>query len=86
MKKLSVLEWHKRFKECRENVEDEERSGRPRSHHRTSEKCRNWCIQTDVQLNLDEETVKKGLNYGLRSMKYKRHSRTEVEEILNVKS
>jgi hypothetical protein len=32
MKKSRVSEWHKRSKEGRENVEDDERSGRPRSH------------------------------------------------------
>jgi hypothetical protein len=36
MKKSSVFEWYKRFKVCREYMEDEERSGRPRSH-RTDE-------------------------------------------------
>jgi hypothetical protein len=37
MKQSSVSEWHKRFKEGRENVEDDERSRRPRSH-RTDDK------------------------------------------------
>jgi hypothetical protein len=32
MKKLSVFKWHKLFKEGCENVEDDERSGHPRSH------------------------------------------------------
>jgi len=36
MKKSSILEWHKRFKEGRENVEDDEGSGCPRSN-RTDE-------------------------------------------------
>jgi hypothetical protein len=36
MKRSSVSGWHKWFKEGRENVEDVERSGRPRSH-RTDE-------------------------------------------------
>jgi hypothetical protein len=47
MKKLSVSEWHKRFKEGCENVEANERSGLPR-YHRTNinvEKCGNWFIQ-----------------------------------------
>jgi hypothetical protein len=34
MKKSSVSEWHKWFRDDRENVEDEERSGRPRSQNR----------------------------------------------------
>jgi len=34
MKKWSVYEWHKQFKEGRENVEDDERS-HPRSHRTT---------------------------------------------------
>jgi len=36
MKRSSVFEWHKQFKEGRENMEDDERSGRPISH-RTDE-------------------------------------------------
>jgi hypothetical protein len=32
MKNSCVSEWHKRLKEGRENVEDVERSGHPRSH------------------------------------------------------
>jgi hypothetical protein len=36
LKKSCAFEWQKRFKEGRENVEDDERSGRPRSH-RTDE-------------------------------------------------
>jgi hypothetical protein len=41
MKKASVFEWHKRFKECREDEKDEkddERTGRPKTH-RTDENC-----------------------------------------------
>jgi hypothetical protein len=37
MKKLSVSEGHKRFKEGRGNVGDDERSSRPRSSHTTNE-------------------------------------------------
>jgi hypothetical protein len=36
MKKLSVFVWHKQFKEGCENMEDDERRGRPISH-RTDE-------------------------------------------------
>jgi hypothetical protein len=32
MKKSSVFEWHKRFKEGREDVKDDERTGRPKTH------------------------------------------------------
>jgi transposase len=38
MKKSSVFEWHKRFKEGREDVKDDERTGRPKTH-RTDENC-----------------------------------------------
>jgi hypothetical protein len=31
MKKLSVFEWHKRFEEGREDVQDDPRSGQPKS-------------------------------------------------------
>jgi transposase len=37
MKKSSVIEWHKRFKEGREDVKDE-RTGRPKTH-RADENC-----------------------------------------------
>jgi len=49
MKKSSVSERFKRFKGSCENVEDDERSGHPRSHrtNENAEKCRIWCIQID---------------------------------------
>jgi hypothetical protein len=69
MKTSSVYEWHKRFKEGRKNMEDDERNGRPRSH-RTDEnvaKVRNLVHSyrrlsiraMAVQLTLGKETVKK---------------------------
>jgi transposase len=36
MTKSSVFEWHKRFKEGREDLKDDERTGRPKTH-RTDE-------------------------------------------------
>jgi hypothetical protein len=36
MKKSSVFEWHKRFKEGQEDVKDDERTGRPKTR-RTDE-------------------------------------------------
>jgi hypothetical protein len=38
MKVLSVFEWHKRFKEGREDVKDDERTGRPKTDQ-TNENC-----------------------------------------------
>jgi hypothetical protein len=38
MKKSSVFDWHKRFKEGRKDVKDDERTGRPKTH-RTDENC-----------------------------------------------
>jgi hypothetical protein len=38
VKKSSVFEWHKRFKEGREDVKDDERTGRPITHQ-TDENC-----------------------------------------------
>jgi hypothetical protein len=32
MKKSSVFEWHKKFKEGREDVKDDERTGHPKTH------------------------------------------------------
>jgi hypothetical protein len=69
-KKSSVSEWHKRGKKvgC-ENVEDDEKSGRPRSHRidENGEKVRNLVHShrrlniraMAVELNSDKETVKK---------------------------
>jgi transposase len=34
MKKSIVFEWHKRFKEGREDVKDDERTGRPKTHRK----------------------------------------------------
>jgi hypothetical protein len=34
MKKLSVFEWHRRFKEGREDVHDDPRSGQPKTQKR----------------------------------------------------
>jgi hypothetical protein len=36
MKRLSVFEWHKKFKEGQEDVKDDKRTGRPKTH-RTDE-------------------------------------------------
>jgi hypothetical protein len=73
MKKSSVFEWCKRFKEGRENVEDDERSGRPRCHRiyesvkivlKLVHSGRRLTIITKaIQLNLDKNG-KKGLNFG----------------------
>jgi hypothetical protein len=38
VKKSSVSEWHKRFKEVREDVKGDERTGRPKTD-RTDESC-----------------------------------------------
>jgi hypothetical protein len=37
-KKLSVFEWHRRFKGGREDVKDDERTGHPKTHW-TDENC-----------------------------------------------
>jgi hypothetical protein len=49
MKTSSVFERHKRFEEGFENVENDERSGCPRSH-RTNENVEKvtWCILVDA--------------------------------------
>jgi hypothetical protein len=38
MKKQSVFEWHKIFKKGREDMKDEKRTGRPKTHW-TDENC-----------------------------------------------
>jgi hypothetical protein len=53
MKKWSVSEWRKQFKEGRENVEDDDRSSRPRYHNTDEniEKVRN-VVHSDRCLNI----------------------------------
>jgi hypothetical protein len=66
VERASVFEWHERFKEGHENVENDERCGRPRSY-RTGEYVKNLqnLVHSDrrlsiramaVQLSLDTET------------------------------
>jgi len=63
MKKPSVIEWHKWFKEGFKNMEDDERSGCPRSHRINENVEKVWnlvhsyrCLSiraVAVQLHLD---------------------------------
>ena len=49
MKKSSVFEWHRRFKEGREGVHDNARSGQPKTQ-RTDKMWRvykPWCVQIE---------------------------------------
>ena len=48
MSRLHVFEWHKRFKEGREEVEDDARSGRPSSSRTEDnvERVRQKCVKT----------------------------------------
>ncbi|KAM6159067.1 protein GVQW3 [Rhynchocyon petersi] len=68
MSRARVFDWHKRFKEGRENVRDDARSGRPVTH-RTDENiqkvkdlvCSNRQLTVRMmaeELNLDKETVR----------------------------
>jgi hypothetical protein len=54
MIKSSVTEWPKWFKEDHENVEDDKRSGRPRSHRidENVEKVRNL-VHSDIRLSIN---------------------------------
>lgn len=72
MKKTSVFEWHKRFKDGRVNVRDDFRSGQPRTQ-RTEEnvqRVRELVSEKEgmsvrgiaEELNLNRETVRKILN------------------------
>jgi transposase len=53
MKRTTVFEWHKRFKEGRDDVKDDERSGRPRTRRTNEnvEKVRKL-VGTDGSLSL----------------------------------
>jgi hypothetical protein len=74
MKKSSVFEWHKRFKEGQEDVKDDERTGCPKTH-RTDENVEvRKLVRSDrrlsvrmmaEELNLDRETVRKILTEDL---------------------
>jgi hypothetical protein len=50
MKKSSVSEWQKQFKDGCKNMEDDERSGHPDFTElvKMLKKCRIWCIQIDI--------------------------------------
>ena len=74
--RTQVFEWHKRFVEGREVVEDDERSGRPVTS-RTDEKIQkiNKIVRRDRRLsvrmiadmtNIDRETIRKILHEDLR--------------------
>jgi transposase len=65
MKKTSVFDWHKRFKEGRDDVKDDERSGRPRTRRTDEnvEKVRKL-VCTDVPLSLRMMARKLNLHIG----------------------
>jgi hypothetical protein len=93
MKKPRVSERHKRFKGSRENVEDDEKSGCPKSH-RTDEKVEKvrTLVHSEkrlsiramaVQLNLRKETMKKTLNFTQRLDSL--HENAPTHQALSVK-
>ena len=49
MKKLSVFEWHRRFKEGREDVQDDPRSGQSnrKGQMQMWTEYESWCIQIE---------------------------------------
>jgi hypothetical protein len=53
MKKLSVFEWHKRFKEGREDMKDYKRTGHPKTHQTDGnvEKVQK-VVHSDIQLRV----------------------------------
>jgi len=72
MKKSSVFEWHRRFKEGREDVQDDPRSGQPKTQRTDANVDR---VQTLVcsdrrlgvrviaeELNMNRETVRQIVN------------------------
>ncbi|XP_012783759.3 protein GVQW3 [Ochotona princeps] len=79
MSRARVFDWHKRFKEGREDVRDDARSGRPVTH-RTKENiqkvkdlvCSNRQLTVRMmaeELNLDKETVRLILKENLNMRK-----------------
>ncbi|XP_045673820.1 LOW QUALITY PROTEIN: protein GVQW3 [Phyllostomus hastatus] len=80
MSRARVFDWHKRFKEGREDVRDDARSGRPVTH-RTDENvqkvkdlvCSNRQLTVRMmaeELNLDKETVRLILKENLNMRKF----------------
>jgi len=67
MKKSSVFEWHRRFKEGREDVQDDPRSGQPKTQRTDANVKRVWnLVRSDrrwgvtvigEELNMNRETV-----------------------------
>ena len=68
MKKSNVFEWHRRFKEGREDVQDDPRSGKPKTQRRDAnvDRVRNL-VRSDrrlgvrvitEELNMNRETVR----------------------------
>jgi hypothetical protein len=86
MKNLSVFEWHKRFKEGREDIKDDERTGCLKTHQtdENMEKVQKLVCSdrrlivriTAEELNLDRETMRKILieDLGMNDPVMKRQS------------
>jgi len=75
VKKLSVSEWHRRFKEGREDVQDDQRSGQPKMQRTdgNGDRVRNL-VRSDrklfvrviaAELNMNRETVRQIVKEGL---------------------
>jgi hypothetical protein len=67
MKKLSVFEWHRRFKEGREDVQDDPRSGQPKTQRTDANvdrvltlarSDRRLGVRVIEELNMNRETVR----------------------------
>ena len=71
LKRTTVFEWHKRFKEGREDVNDDDRPGRPMTH------------RTDETVNSVSALVKSDRRLSIRMMSDELHlSRETVRKIL----
>jgi len=80
MKKSSVLEWHKRFKEGREDVQDDQRSGQPKTQRTDANVDRvRTLVHSDrrlgvrviaEELNMNRKTVRQIVNKDLGMRKF----------------
>jgi hypothetical protein len=102
MKKFSVYEWHRRFKERREDVQDDPRSGQPKPHRIDANVDRvRTLVRSDgrlgaklieEKLNMNRETVRQILmeDMGMRKMSAKMVPRIltddQKQRLLHVKS
>lgn len=75
IKQSTGFEWHKMFKEWKENVKDDRRSGRPKTHSMCKKMWKDRWLNTLLtagELNLDRKTVRNIVTDDLETFLQKR--------------